>query len=74
MPKDSSSRSPVELLTSDDIAKLMKIHPKTFRRKLRTGEFPGFPASRELMIGYHRWLRKDVEAWLVNRPAKGSCA
>lgn len=54
----------IELLTTADLAALLKITPSQLRRRVRAGLAPKpfYPAP-----GSPRWRRAAVEAWLAER-------
>jgi excisionase family DNA binding protein len=54
-----------ELLTSQEVAAVLRVHVKTFYVWCRNGEGP--IATR---LGHRkRYARRDVEAWLLERRA-----
>lgn len=54
-----------EILTSADLAKLLRIDERTLRAMRRSGEAP-----EAIRIGTRpRWRRGDVESWLAKRGA-----
>ena len=51
---------PTEVLTRDEVAALLRIHPRDLRRLVLEGAFPPpFKVGRRL-----RWRRATVEAWI----------
>ena len=51
---------PTEVLTRDEVAALLRIHPRDLRRLVLEGAFPaGFKVGRRL-----RWRRATVERWI----------
>lgn len=69
-----TSHSSSTLLTVDETAALLGVHPMTVRRKIRSGEIPalrlGGPRSaiRVDAVELERWLRSDESAALILRP------
>lgn len=53
--------APDELLTRDEVAALLKVHPKTVTRL----PIPSVPLGRRL----RRWRRQDVLRWIEERAA-----
>ena len=53
----------VQLLGTQEVAALLKVHPRSVRRWRHAGQFP---AAFDLG-GVLRWRREDIEAWLQER-------
>jgi len=48
-----------QLMTVDETARLLRIHPETLREKARRGEIPATKLGRQW-----RFVREQVDAWL----------
>ena len=53
-----------ELLTSKDVAGILKVDPRTLQRMVSAEKFP---ASIKISPARSRWRRSDVDAWLAQR-------
>jgi excisionase family DNA binding protein len=61
----------MELLTTRDVARLLRVTPETVLRYWRSGELPGFRLQSNVL----RFARADVDAFLAGRrvPPEGPC-
>lgn len=57
------SDGPGDVLTTAEVASLLRVNPKTISRWLATGEVPDPIAVK----GVRRWRRSVIEAWLLER-------
>lgn len=55
---DTAPSTPTDLLTSDEVAVILRQHPETVLRGLRTGRIPGVKLGRWLT------LREDLDTML----------
>jgi excisionase family DNA binding protein len=56
--------APLDVLTVEELAALLKVNPQTVYRRFRAGEIPGVRIGRSI-----RFPRSSVEAWLRLRAA-----
>jgi excisionase family DNA binding protein len=62
-PRPASAAAPEELLTMQDVADLLRVHPRTLRAWRHAGQAPP-----TVLVGSRpRCRREDVEAWLAER-------
>ncbi len=55
-----------ELLTSEEVAGLVRLHPEYFRHCYRAGRLPGFP--RAVRVGSKRiWWACEVRQWMQSQ-------
>jgi excisionase family DNA binding protein len=59
-----------EILTTAEMAAVLKIHPKTLARRVRLDRLPAHRTGDG--AGEYRFKRTEVEAWLAARRARGS--
>ena len=52
-----------DLLTVDDVAKMLHYNPKTVYRKARKGEIPCYPISPKKRL----FSRSVIQYWLINK-------
>lgn len=55
------------LLTVDEVARELRVHPHTVRMLLRTGRLPGMRIGVGSRNSAWRVRRADVEAWMEER-------
>ena len=63
-------RTPLEIMDVDDLAAYLKVKPSSVYERLRwraAGEPHPMPAHK--MGGYWRFLKHEIDAWLVSLPA-----
>lgn len=60
----------VELLTTEDMAALLRTTPESIRKSHERGLLP--QAARIPGVRGHRWLKTTVEAWLLQKFEKGA--
>ena len=65
---DRLTSSNSEVLTSTEVAELLKVHLSSVRRWSRTGKLKGYRLGGE---GDWRFLRQDVLAFLYNNIGRG---
>ncbi len=59
-----------EMLTADEVAHIMRVHIKTVRKWVQSGELPSVPiGSRE-----YRIMRSDLNAFIEKRKRRGKKA
>jgi excisionase family DNA binding protein len=63
----SSGEHDMDLLTTEEIAKILKVEPRTVRDYMDRGELPYIKLRRE-----YRAYRKDVDKFLRDRYNPGS--
>jgi len=55
-----------EILTAEEVAKYLRIHPYTVKRLARTGKLPGFKVG-----GQWRFRKDDIDKWSKAYPFVG---
>ena len=58
-----------EILTAEEVAEYLRIHPYTVRRLVRAGKLPGFKVG-----GQWRFRKDEIDSWSktsVNKTRKG---
>ena len=50
--------SPKDVLTAEEVAKYLRIHPYTVRRLVRKGKIPGFKVG-----GQWRFRKDKIDSW-----------
>ena len=55
-----------DVLTAEEVAEYLRIHPYTVRRLARAGKLPGFKVG-----GQWRFDKKKFEGWCENKGTKG---
>ena len=53
------------VMTVNDLARYLKVHPSTIYRLLKTGQLPAFKVG-----GDWRFNREQIDRWRVEREAK----
>lgn len=53
------------LLTSEEAAAILKIHPKVLERMAQRGEVPGFKLGK-----FWRYRASDLESWIESKVTK----
>jgi excisionase family DNA binding protein len=62
----ADERETTMLMTSDDVARALNIHPRTVRRLWRAGELPN-----AIQVGKAvRWRRRDIDRYLEELRAR----
>jgi predicted DNA-binding transcriptional regulator AlpA len=65
---DSSAADPLQLLTTRDLMALLRLKNRLAVWRLVNKKSVGFPKALLLGERQKRWLRREVEAWLGERP------
>ena len=58
-----------EILTLQDVARLLKVHEKTVYTMARSGELPGFKVR-----GQWRFKRADLDDWIAEQKVSSKSA
>ena len=62
----ADEREKAMLMTTDEVASALNIHPRTARRLWRAGQLPA-----AIQVGTRiRWRRSDIERWLEEQRAR----
>jgi excisionase family DNA binding protein len=56
-----------ETLTTEEIAKILKVHQRTVQRLIRSGELPAFRVGIQWRVN-----RSDLEAYRQTKPKQGN--
>jgi len=68
-PPSAAPQAPLEIMDVDDLATYLKVQKSTIYERLRwrsAGESHPLPAHK--MGGYWRFLKHEIDAWLVSLP------
>jgi len=61
-PEGGRPAGPEDVLTTEEAAALLRLHPQTVRRLVRQGTLPGRKLGRDL-----RFSRRQLMAWVEGR-------
>ncbi len=68
LPPQAAARVYTPLLTAEDVAAILRVHPKTVVRDARQGRLPAFRYGK-----HWRFRLSDFEAWIDRRVVESTC-
>lgn len=70
-PQQAQSQQQLEIMDVDDLAAYLKVQPTTIYERLRWRAAGGpHPMPAHKMGGYWRFLKHEIDEWLVSLPAR----